>query len=102
MSHTPGPWTTDGPWVDTRPHEAGDMRYSFAAPGEDGTEEQEANAALISAAPDLLTLCKAINDDLRYAEWPSPEAAEEWIGNFTRAYAKSLRAAIAKATEVPA
>lgn len=50
--HTPGPWETDGFWVDTVPGRE-DMQTNFGAPGITD-EEIEANAYLIAAAPDLL------------------------------------------------
>src|SRR5690606_20002609 len=46
---TPGPWETDGEWVDTRPDGPLDMRTSIVAPGVT-EEETEANAEFIAAA----------------------------------------------------
>jgi hypothetical protein len=52
VSHTPGPWKYNGLFV-TANGELPLFRYGIAP------EETEANAILISAAPDLLAACEA-------------------------------------------
>jgi hypothetical protein len=80
MAHTPGPWTiVDG--VVTCPD--GLPLYTGMRP----KEEDEANALLIAAAPDLLAACKAASDAL-YIWLENPEEEAVWI---------ELDAAIARA-----
>lgn len=66
MSHTPGPWTFDGEQIEALD---GDAVIAYMEPymepcmepwGPDRDErlEQEANARLVTAAPDLLEVCK--------------------------------------------
>jgi hypothetical protein len=90
--HTPGPWkwwTTHEGAHRINPHKGGlviascDTRNPFS-------EEQEANARLIAAAPDLLEACKAVK-----ATCPAdPDINPEW-----QAAWDLLLAAIAKAEE---
>ena len=92
MKHTPGPWFYSGK------HDTCEVRYVALSPddhyeeiatlfGKDGAEQQ-ANAHLIAAAPDLLELLQEIYFDL--IQRAMPDAGDAW-------YAKAL-AAIAKAT----
>ncbi len=71
--HTPGPWTIDGTkWINTP--DSGGYRCVTVS-GEDydianvmvdeGDETQEANAALVCAAPDLLTIAIAYRNLLK-------------------------------------
>jgi hypothetical protein len=78
MTHTPGPWRLDNgaKYVSggfrvlarsTRPkpnHAAtGEIQIAFPPPhGIDGEKEQEANARLIAAAPDLLEALEMVRD----------------------------------------
>jgi hypothetical protein len=93
--HTPGPWeccvaSDIGPFVArtalsvksvNRRRAAGRALVCLVAPGDRTTEEDEANAQLIAAAPDLLAACELA---LAYDRKPMTAA-------------KELRDAIAKA-----
>jgi hypothetical protein len=93
MTHTPGPWTTEQPSGLTNPEPNWLPIYApkwwhlakvvVELDGE-RSEEGEANARLIAAAPELLEACKAIAD--HYDE------DEILSGDLNK-----LRAAIAKA-----
>lgn len=74
MSHTPAPWITEGYtgniWGDiNNPKYDGDSPlvaciYSNDRKGYTTNEEEEANAQLIAAAPDLLKSLKALMSDI--------------------------------------
>ena len=90
VKHTPGPWTTDEDDHDA-PHQnikvkAGKHRtvctvWIDDAPVRDFNAEQQANARLIAAAPELL-------EYLQYAVWAHPELEKN----------EKLMVVIAKAT----
>jgi hypothetical protein len=89
MSHTPGPWIVE---EDVRHYSGAEemVGYNIVAPGDKyiaGPEgilpDNEADARLIAAAPDLLEACKA-------AEWNSLDLPASVV--------EQLRAAITKAT----
>ena len=88
--HTPGPWFVPTKSFGTLYVEArigGGMLQEVAAVGPtEKSEQQEANARLISAAPDLLEALEKI-EKAAFATVCNPE----WIANHARA-------AIAKAT----
>lgn len=63
--HTPGPWRSSEADADVRGPGGVEVAFAYSA---GGYEEQEANIALIAAAPDLLAAC---------------EAAMEWEGDQT-------------------
>lgn len=99
MKHTPGPWFFSGK------HEGCEVRYVGTYPddrfcgelatlfGKDG-EEQEANARLIAAAPELLDVLTRMVDQIS-----DPLNAEHQLGAFVLgARIAEARAAIAKAT----
>lgn len=79
--HTPGPWTTnhsehDAPYQDIKiktEHRTVATVWIDDAPVHDYNAEQEANAKLIAAAPDLLAVCELFlergvyNDQMLYA-----------------------------------
>lgn len=73
-THTPGPWFTKREgfstvYVDARI--GGGLLQEVAAvgPQEGGIQQQDANARLIAAAPELLEACKAaLSDDQPYIE----------------------------------
>ncbi len=73
MSHTPGPWTAS--------HEGTSIVLSSLGPiaivatgtialGAYSSDKIRSNAALISAAPDLLAACEVALNDRMYKEWP--------------------------------
>ena len=70
MTHTPGPWHTDG----TAGFEALEVRSNDRRIAKSlyhrGSEDREAdaNARLIAAAPDLLAACKAARRALQAAD----------------------------------
>lgn len=79
--HTPGEWRVErtnfrheivagNTWVAIVLH----ARESAQAP--ESREEQEANARLIAAAPELLEACKALIDELKRYEVVRPQAAD--------------------------
>lgn len=91
QAHTPGPWEcyADLPSTDPSWHivtSAGRTRVVANVHIEPGNATDEANASLISAAPDLLAACKACLDNCGCQEDNDPCA------NCAR-----LEAAIAKA-----
>lgn len=66
MKHTPGPWVAHIDYgAGSHPH------YVFADEAPSGLKmpamaDNEANARLIAAAPDLLAACKAMDAELRF------------------------------------
>ncbi len=65
MTHTPGPWTVNGPWHIEAPYISQEHNLPrIVAQVVKGfyisDEEREANAALIAAAPALLEACKGM------------------------------------------
>jgi hypothetical protein len=102
-THTPGPWTVEQ-WADDSPDhlrcfglvmspEAGDEYdkggdVAYVCPCDHG--EQEANARLIAAAPDLLAALEAIVNQREAT--PNPDVVEVGEASIQRA-----RAAIRKA-----
>lgn len=95
--HTPGPWGAlslglDAPAGSNETYEvwAGDITPDQMIAVLAG-ENQEANALLIAAAPDLLTACEAMHARLFREQGGDPNSP--W-----RAAVDMLRAAIAKAT----
>jgi len=69
-----------------------DVTYPPSSQNTVGKDEQQANAHLIAAAPDLLAACEDMLDALD-AEYPNGKA-----GSKTDAAYQATRAAIAKAT----
>lgn len=104
--HTPGPWqaTRNSAFWEINPANAGDNGTPFAvadvcasAPGFPDGGLQEANARLVSAAPDLLEAAKAARDVLATAIRANWEGAtDDDIADHVTI--KRLDAAIAKAT----
>lgn len=71
MSHTPGPW-----WVEKTDHPMGEGRevhddWGLTANVNGDSATSQANAALISAAPDLLEACEMLLTYL--GDWDDPE-----------------------------
>lgn len=92
MTHTAGPWMLNknsitGPWI----IEAGDLRIASSHPVSDDNGEEDANARLIAAAPDLL-------DAARTALASAEEYAKEYPTGQDAMVAEILRDAITKAT----
>ena len=92
--HTPGPWTLEPSCIRGGDRSrslviCGPGRVSGRSPAEHG--EDEANARLIAAAPELLQACREALADLEgyLAEWETDPALET---------VQELRAVIAKAT----
>lgn len=85
-NHTPAPWHVYGYEIGTAPDET--IAVVCALSGNDGDSEEDANARLIAAAPELLAALETLlwqverTDDL-------PEEVEEMLSD--------ARAAIAKA-----
>ena len=91
--HTPGPWKTDSIYVVAevsggRPGGEVIIRCGRTVPGAGNKQEDEANAALTAAAPDLLEALREIIVLSEPGPWPDP------VGDVIEATAK---AAIAKA-----
>ena len=100
MSHTPGPWHVDEHakheiTTEKGPFWVAHVNYHLEMNGELAKKEVEANARLISAAPDLLAVCQAARQALRSYQYGngSPDLAVE--------IADACEAAIAKATTPP-
>lgn len=101
--HTPGPWVGAGPSFGDRlpryttsimtdwEHEDDGYIEICELPFHHHDDENEANARLIAAAPDLL---EALKDALFHVENQGDVGVDEWI-----ACERKARAAIAKATE---
>lgn len=90
--HTPGPWFVNGPWLiqaDT-PHELPRYVAEIKKPHGVSTNEREANARLIAAAPELLAALEGILYHF-VPEQGNLKVEQEMI--------KSAHAAIAKAKE---
>lgn len=62
--HTPGPWNYAHGSTDLLTHDGDDVAYVDTAIPERSKAEQQANARLISAAPDLLEALKEALDQL--------------------------------------
>jgi hypothetical protein len=90
--HTPGPWFLNGPWNIYADRTAQQMRGKCVAQivKQGNTEEREANARLIAAAPELLAALESLVSDA-YLSLPNGNASTKAID-----YA---RAAIAKAVQ---
>ena len=103
--HTPGPWMVH-PYINQQgPHnKAKDVgpnglalavalgRFEAA-----WSEEDEANARLIAAAPDLLAALKDVMEGDHYEECPTPYFEEKGVSGECSAKCARMRAAIAKA-----
>lgn len=96
QKHTPGPWFTKREgfstvYVEARLRQGVIQEVAACGPTEAGQDQQEANARLIAAAPDLLSIAQrflALD-----AQWHPERHAAEKAELITEA-----RAAIAKAT----
>lgn len=91
-THTRGRWqlgnaTSAGRFVGSSPDGVLGIAMAFG----DSPDEQDANARLIAAAPDLLEACKAI------AVGPSEDLNHDEATQMVRANLAKVRAAIAKA-----
>jgi len=80
--HTQGPWITkrDGfstVYVEARIGGGWLQEVAACGPTANGSEEQEANARLISAAPDLLEACQTFSEWLRREESGFVKAGNE-------------------------
>jgi len=63
--HTPGPWTATPSYINLGEweiygNEDGDNAQHIGSIEAEGTEQAEANARLIAAAPDLLEACESM------------------------------------------
>ena len=116
IKHTPGPWYADlrerytlgGDMVEITLHDENEMVIDQIASimletGEDSPDdqrayrEQEANARLIAAAPDLLAACKEMLNEIRAYQGES----EFEEGSITKSHCDLLKSAIAKAEGAP-
>jgi hypothetical protein len=88
--HTPGPWESDHNFIDAKKRTIASIRPKGF--GNDMTAEDNANAALIAAAPELLAALERFVDN--FSRFESPEKLKEKPGYemYTQA-----RAAIARA-----
>jgi hypothetical protein len=95
--HTPGPWLKSGCIVLSNDEDRG-MRFAIAERVRGrNAEDQEANARLISAAPELLKVLKTIEDDFKKYGCCRANMSD---GEFTQDYTtrrELVEAAIAKA-----
>lgn len=82
-AHTPGPWTfstkdygqrNNGRWFDILPGDGG-LAFTAVVQPSIPTEEAEANARLIAAAPELLTALKDALAALELAKKRDPDQA---------------------------
>lgn len=105
--HTRGPWRHTGAgiidnWPDDRRYVGGDIADVYGADRRDErgptTAEANANARLISAAPDLLAACSAIVADSDKGEPRFPEDYGASFASIKISLIGAARAAIAKAT----
>jgi hypothetical protein len=95
QNHTPGPWISRRGTIGTVKYHIAEMMpssYPDMPPGFAPADEQEANARLIAAAPELL---EALLNLLPLAESAMKECGQYDI----RAELHEARAAIAKATK---
>jgi hypothetical protein len=95
IKHTPGPWLAVGSWVETADDKADICNCSAESMGQERVarppEEEEANARLIAAAPELLDaltkLCADCNGDnlgtVKAPRWAVLCAAETAIARAT-------------------
>jgi hypothetical protein len=83
MTHTPGHWKAIGTFIGTDEEDSQTIAYTSDHRNRQRTsiEEQEANARLIAAAPELLEACKAMMD------W----AKEEATGPFTDMFEETIQ-----------
>jgi hypothetical protein len=90
MSHTPGPWTAIGAFIENR-HSGIAVCKTMCRLNDEGhfpvESEADANARLIAAAPDLLESLKAMLDDFCGYD----------MDKFDKELAAKAEAAIAKA-----
>ena len=97
--HTPGPWRVDGTDIYTKV--AGSDHWVAAIKQRRPNSEDEANAKLIAAAPDLLAaldgLLKATRKAAAVAETANDEYADT-DAHFVGEWIDQAREAIAKAT----
>jgi hypothetical protein len=84
VTHTPGPWhaISDSVYASNRAKSVANCDVGSAP-----VAEREYNAALISAAPDLLALVIQYRDDLRYP--PTPDSQERRLQAITVAIRKA-------------
>lgn len=100
MKHTPGPWCYEkGEWEGSTvyPSPYGDP-ICYTASGDWAREEDDANACLISAAPDLLDALIGITEEIEVIQ-EHPGEFDPFI--FPLDLLFKARAAIAKATGAP-
>lgn len=94
VKHTPGPWEakwskySDGEYIVQTKHSSNRVIASFDDDGDGAGEQSIADAHLISAAPDLLKVCKVV-----LATLPHMGGSERATFHLV----KDLEAAIAKA-----
>lgn len=89
QTHTPGPWQLSGHEVIVKNH--GSVAIATTDIGMVATkEEREANARLISAAPELLSALEWALDRIEHTSHPAAHVIDGL-------YFKAARAAIAKA-----
>ena len=87
--HTPGPWDVYGGEIGTAPDAT--LAVVCALSGNDGDNEEDANARLIAAAPDLLAALEAL------ARWETCDLDAEQAAALMDEVCDMARAAIAKA-----
>ena len=100
MKHTPGPWEVSEEWhgdlyIDSYIEGEGDTALAKIVNNVCKTDQAEANARLIAAAPDLLEACKeALNVLEDWDDLNQPDDGPEWL------FVTAMKDAIAKAQGV--
>jgi len=100
MKHTPGPWETDTSAVSSTDipvcgrTKSGNPRWVARVYGEGTlsrvTDERNANARLIAAAPELLGACHAVLD---WAKAPGNHGGNPYCKDFVKAAEAAIRRA---------
>jgi hypothetical protein len=102
VKHTPGPWEDNGSGmiVGPLPDDDGDAPFVCDVcehPGIEYTEEQQANARLIEAAPEMLEELERAADELNQLAGYFEHEGSKFSARSCRARESAARAIIAKA-----
>ena len=98
--HTSGPWriSSDGIWARS-PWNAEVRIATVTICSPMNGIDWQANARLIAAAPDLLEVLGGLADAIGFAEWASPEHAEDLLQAIIKKWHGPACAAITRATQ---
>jgi hypothetical protein len=99
LKHTPGPWKASKDlkryWIESStPKVLGGHAVAEVTDDDCDSDEAQANARLIAAAPDLLAALKQV---LKHVEDPTVDRVPEWCCTLCATYRGIARDAIAKA-----